>query len=950
MNLNIFASLFVALSLAISAAAEIGYSEPVGSEYVELNAVSLNDSLGDLVKITGNGFYPPGKKVTLKCSCSDKRALFVGWFDEDGDKVSSNTSYSFTMPDYDFYPSAYYILPQDDYLNGCTESFEGVYGQTFEEYLIASFNSESDVTVKVSGLPSGLKTHVVKSDNWTTEVYVSGKLSSTKGENCWVTVTAKNKTGWKLTLIEPWSLNGGADFLVDDILDSKWTGDVIDHEFDEEERPKSITGLPKGISYNAKTGLLSGTLTTPGVYHVKYTYASGSEIRTALIYDDGSGYINVIADDDNGTVSGSGVYFCGETLKLSAKPKKGYVFAGWKDVDFGPLDEILKTDARSAEISTIADYQIINIGEIRGCFEEAENDTFVDFSIDAESEWSFFEDDAFFFTVESVSLPKVTMKGAPSGVQLKIFNGNEYELCLDDTKTVAPGVYPITLTAVNQSKVSASVVVTLTIPNWVSEEVGEVFDKEFTAGLAVMPYDVGDNPEGLTVKGLPAGLKYNAKNDAKTGVAAGTVTGKPTKAGYYTVTFSRKIGKTTYSATATYIVREDTTLYFNELDGETFVADGEFELDLGERLVTATDPKITVKGLPSGLKYDSKTFKITGTSSKPGRYTVTAAATNYSVKKATEESTAVFTITVANLRSGLYDGVLDYENAYELTVGLYSYQLGALNDNLCPNTYDCYKISVSGLPSGLKFKEGRGCTSDGYFTGVPTKAGDYTVTITTTIGKTKYTDTILLSVKGLPEWAVGTFQGGVESGAEIGGLVDFTVSSVGKISGKVNVDGQTYAFAGDSYSSFDGDAYGFGDISIKVGNEWMDLNIYVNDGGFYGELGDYTFYGSRVQWKDSASAAELKKVYALVKNAYKARGENEVTCITADGLTLKLSDNGQVAIAGKLNYYYATASATLLDTELDSEYLSIYGCVFIYVPPKSGAFDGYYQLVEAVFE
>ncbi|MGN0856109.1 MAG: putative Ig domain-containing protein, partial [Candidatus Spyradenecus sp.] len=49
-------------------------------------------------------------------------------------------------------------------------------------------------------------------------------------------------------------------------------------------------------------------------------------------------------------------------------------------------------------------------------------------------------------------------------------------------------------------------------------------------------------------------------------------------------------------------------------------------------------PKASVKGLPSGMKFDAKTLKLSGAPTKPGFYEVTFEATNASVKKATEDT------------------------------------------------------------------------------------------------------------------------------------------------------------------------------------------------------------------------------------------------------------------------------------------------------------------------
>ena len=79
-------------------------------------------------------------------------------------------------------------------------------------------------------------------------------------------------------------------------------------------------------------------------------------------------------------------------------------------------------------------------------------------------------------------------------------------------------------------------------------------------------------------------------------------------------------------------------------------ADGSYELDLVNCVESLTVPKLAVTGLPAGLKYDAKTMSISGKATKPGVYTVKVAATNASVKKATDGTTGTFELTVPNFR------------------------------------------------------------------------------------------------------------------------------------------------------------------------------------------------------------------------------------------------------------------------------------------------------------
>ena len=173
--------------------------------------------------------------------------------------------------------------------------------------------------------------------------------------------------------------------------------------------------------------------------------------------------------------------------------------------------------------------------------------------------------------------------------------------------------------------------------------------------------------------------------------------------------------------------------------------DGSYELDLGGCVTSVSAPKLAVSGLPAGLKYDAKTMKISGKATKPGVYTVTVAATNASVKKATPATTATFTLTVPN--SPAFAGIpvavnlnqaVPFEQVFVLAAG-----------------YEGYTVAVSGLPAGLKFDKNTGTVS-----GRPTKAGTYTVTLTATKkGYPTQVAVLTVVVDPLPEWLVGTFTG-----------------------------------------------------------------------------------------------------------------------------------------------------------------------------------------------
>ena len=90
----------------------------------------------------------------------------------------------------------------------------------------------------------------------------------------------------------------------------------------------------------------------------------------------------------------------------------------------------------------------------------------------------------------------------------------------------------------------------------------------------------------------------------------------------------------TYYAHWQYVGDADVNTIIFEMDPSYVTArDGSFSLDLSEVVGSLSTPKLTVKGLPTGLKYDAKTLAISGKATKPGVYTVTVSATNATVKQ-----------------------------------------------------------------------------------------------------------------------------------------------------------------------------------------------------------------------------------------------------------------------------------------------------------------------------
>ena len=289
---------------------------------------------------------------------------------------------------------------------------------------------------------------------------------------------------------------------------------------------------------------------------------------------------------------------------------------------------------------------------------------------------------------------------------------------------------------------------------------------------------------------------------------------------------------------------------------DSYNTSGEFDLALNVQSLSF--PKVSVSGLPSGLKFDAKNLRISGTAKKPGTYTVTAKLTNTSVKKAIEKK---FTIVVDNLTgantllkvSDAAGGAARLRNArgekYEIAAGVSELDLPVLN---VLNSGD--GLTLSGLPPGLKYN-----ARTGKIEGVATKGGTYTVTVTVKSGKATSVSTFTVEVRALPAWAIGTFQGtgklydstieewnweyshwdGYSSPVDENLFGTLTVAANGKVTGSASIiweDAEIYAAATFTAPALTG-------YDAETGCYYIDIDLaFWRDNGDGGEINGFKGY------------------------------------------------------------------------------------------------------------
>ena len=363
---------------------------------------------------------------------------------------------------------------------------------------------------------------------------------------------------------------------------------------------------------------------------------------------------------------------------------------------------------------------------------------------------------------------------------------------------------------------------------------------------------------------------------------------------------------------------DDTTIVIELQQSYEAEPDGTFPLEMSEFVGSTSTPKLSVKGLPTGLKFDAKMGVIAGKATKPGKYTVTVSATNATVKKPV---TKTFELVVPNLASEVLQGLEQDTEAYGKIVCGVAFDPGLVG---CAPEIG-WALKASGLPTGLKLVQDE-ATGAYSITGVPTKAGTYTVTFTVSKGKDKQMATITLNVEALPTWAQGTFAGRVSAISskppyQEYGSASMTVAANGKISGKIALLGTNWTFKADSVGRVEhverveessiniGTNFVINAVA-KAGKTTMPVVLRVASGGEVARDarpylvnakaegvvdGTWSLALWRNMWKDKATAVTAK--------AELTKWEGLYTLSLEDGgyLSLTIGKDGNVKASGKLS-------------------------------------------------
>lgn len=465
------------------------------------------------------------------------------------------------------------------------------------------------------------------------------------------------------------------------------------------------------------------------------------------------------------------------------------------------------------------------------------------------------------------------------------------------------------------------------------------------------------------VVGLPKGLTLKLAQDKNSKVWTGTISGTPTEAinilntcAYVTIT--ETAGKT-----------KTETMYPLWLDvAPSPVRSYEVKSEVSLDLLTSISPNVTaVAGLPAGLKFAAKDVlnkdksvaqpkgTVYGAPTKPGLYTVKITETVGKVKTITTERWQITdSANIGVLASIAWPSSSVKENrVITMPQGL------ILNSTL--EIPVGAKVAVSGLPAGLKFD-----AKTGKLTGVATKAGNFVATFKTTMNGATVVENIAIKVEAAPEYLATIYQGYIADVAtNLVGIVDFTSTATGKLSGKAMIDGVACTLTGNGFDVIDDDAADaslvtkFGKIAgvgaITLAADGASIEIDIDGDGttdYIVELWPNVF---KDKTSSSAFKTEFTGLFGKVKPMVKYdHGTDPEFLDEGESLTLTLDATGKVTIAGIFNdaskpgaIYKASASAMLLTPVVHGD--RIEGTVVISFPPKANKFPGLHTVKAPIF-
>jgi len=133
-------------------------------------------------------------------------------------------------------------------------------------------------------------------------------------------------------------------------------------------------------------------------------------------------------------------------------------------------------------------------------------------------------------------------------------------------------------------------------------------------------------------------------------------------------------------------------------------------------------------------------------------------------------------------------------------------------------------VKAINLPTGLRYE-----STSNAITGVPTVVASKTVTVTVkNANPTVVTQMFDIAVENLPTWAAGSFNGYCNHEILGGGVASLSVTTQGKVTGKLAMAGTNYTFSAASYVRRDGDGTLWIETQALAGKAVLPLLVKVS--------------------------------------------------------------------------------------------------------------------------
>ena len=201
---------------------------------------------------------------------------------------------------------------------------------------------------------------------------------------------------------------------------------------------------------------------------------------------------------------------------------------------------------------------------------------------------------------------------------------------------------------------------------------------------------------------------------------------------------------------------------------------------------------------------------------------------------------------------------------------------------------DGAKVTLTGLPTGLKYK-------NGLVTGVPTKSGTFTVKVKTKIGrKTTVEPFKIIKVVAIPKNLVGAYYGFATNVDGIDALASFKLTNMAKLSGSFYDGYQKLSVSGKGFSGRTEDGAYLMDVTCKKG-----LTKYPATFEF-----SKTTAGGHDYWSVRAVVPSLAQLEAYRDMIPDVLGSVPTAYVGTwsdywPGLKVKVAKKGAVTVSGK---------------------------------------------------